>query len=121
MASRVARRDGAGTRGGFVWDGAALHLCDHVEVSTDWEGAEAYHAGVRALLRARDGQEWRVSGKVMNLIPLRNRRNDPEGNPLVTRISERMTEWTLEDGRVGYGLSEYLDQIVDGRPVGIAE
>ena len=32
-----------------------------------------------------------------------------------------MTEWTLDDGRIGYGLSEYLDQIIDGAPVGIAE
>ncbi len=52
----------------------------------------------------------------MNLIPLRNRR---EG--LVTRISEGLTEWRLDDGRVGYGLSEYLDQIIDARPVGIDE
>jgi hypothetical protein len=50
------------------------------------------------------------------LIPLRNRRDG-----LVTRISEGMTEWRLEDGRVGYGLSEYLDQIVDGKPVGLDE
>ncbi len=57
-----------------------------------------------------------VKGKVLNLIPLRNRRDG-----LVTRISEGLTEWTLEDGRVGYGLSEYLDQIVDDQPVGIAE
>jgi hypothetical protein len=57
----------------------------------------------------------------MNLIPLRNRRPDPDGNMLVTRISEGITEWTLDDGRVGYGLSEYLDQIIDGAPVGRAE
>jgi hypothetical protein len=30
-------------------------------------------------------------------------------------------EWTLDDGRVGYGLSEYLDQIIDGKPVGVDE
>jgi hypothetical protein len=30
-----------------------------------------------------------------------------------------MTEWRW-DGRTGYGLSEYLDQIVDDRPVGAA-
>ena len=41
------------------------------------------------------------------------------GTSIVTRISEGMTEWRC-DGRVGYGLSEYLDQIVDGRPVGAA-
>ena len=37
----------------------------------------------------------------------------------MTRISEGMTEWR-SDGRVGFGLSEYLDQIVDGHPVGVA-
>ena len=55
---------------------------------------------------------------MLNLVPLRNRRTSPAGEELMTRISEGMTEWTL-DGRTGYGLSEYLDQIVDGRPVGI--
>ena len=53
---------------------------------------------------------------MLNLIPLRNRR---EG--LVTRISEGLTQWTLDDGRVGYGLSEYLDQILENQPVGIDE
>ena len=61
----------------------------------------------------------------MDLIPLRNRRQDPDGNWLMTRISEGMTRWTVEsgehEGQVGYGLSEYLDQIVDGTPVGLAE
>ena len=57
-----------------------------------------------------------MQGEVLNLIPLRNRR---EG--MVTRISEGLTEWTLADGRVGFGLSEYLDQIIDGEPVGIDE
>jgi hypothetical protein len=36
-----------------------------------------------------------------------------------------MTKWTIESGeyagKVGYGLSEYLDQIIDGSPVGLAE
>ena len=51
---------------------------------------------------------------MLSLIPLRNRRTTPEGEQLVTRISEGMTEWRC-DGQVGYGLSEYLDQIVDGQ------
>jgi hypothetical protein len=37
------------------------------------------------------------------MIPLRNRRAG-----IVTRIAEGMTEWNW-DGRIGYGLSEYLD------------
>jgi hypothetical protein len=57
----------------------------------------------------------------MSLVPRRNRRTDPDGNQLVTRISEGLTRWTTGDGRIGHGLSEYLDQIVDGSPVGLAE
>jgi hypothetical protein len=48
----------------------------------------------------------------MSFIPLRNRR---EGK--VTRIGEGLTEYSWE-GKTGYGLSEYLDQIEDGQPVG---
>ncbi len=62
-----------------------------------------------------------MRGSVLGLIPLRNRRRDTDGNELVTRISEGLTQWTLDDGRIGYGLSEYLDQIVDGVPVGLGE
>ena len=121
MGSRVARRDGEGSRGGFVWDSDKLHLCREFEISTEWEGDDTYHRTISATIGAGD-QEWKVTGTVMNLIPLRNRREDPStGEMLVTRISEGMTEWTLDDGRVGYGLSEYLDQIIDDEPVGIAE
>jgi hypothetical protein len=122
MGSRVARRDADGTRGGFVWEDGKLHYCDSLELKTTYEGDESYHETISAVLKSsRSGKEWRISGRVMNLIPLRNRRPDPEGNMLVTRISEGMTEWTLDDGRVGYGLSEYLDQIIDDQPVGLAE
>jgi hypothetical protein len=120
MGSRIAKRDGAGSRGGFVWEDGTLHHCDDFEISTEWTGEGSYHDRISATLRSRD-REWKVTGKVIDLIPLRNRRNDPDGNLLVTRISEGMTEWTLADGRVGYGLSEYLDQIVDDQPVGLAE
>jgi len=121
MGSRVARRDGEGTRGGFVWEDGELHLCRDFEISTEWQGEDTYHQHISATLRSGE-KEWKVTGKVLDLIPLRNRRPDPDtGDMLVTRISEGMTEWTLDDGRTGYGLSEYLDQIIDGAPVGIAE
>ena len=51
-----------------------------------------YHDAVGARLRSGD-REWHVRGEVMNLIPLRNRRNE-----MVTRISEGITRWTLDDG-----------------------
>jgi hypothetical protein len=120
MVSRVARKDGEGTRGGFVWDGSTLHLCDRATLSTVWTGEDHYHDEIEAVMQSKD-REWRMTGKVLNLIPLRNRRPDPDGNMLVTRISEGMTQWTLDDGTVGYGLSEYLDQIIGDRPVGMDE
>jgi len=115
MASRIASASGPGTRGGFVWDGGELHLCDSCTLSTSWTDEGSYHRAVDFTL-SRGDRSWSVSGEVMNLMPLRNRRDGR-----ITRISEGMTRWTLPDGRVGYGLSEYLDQIVDGAPVGLEE
>ena len=60
-----------------------------------------------------------MTGKVLSLIPLRNRRKTPDGQELNTRITEGMTEYratTWSDT----GLSEYLDQIVDGKPVSVS-
>jgi hypothetical protein len=119
MGSRIARRDGPGTRGGFVWEDGRLHLCDDFRVSTVWD-ADRYHTAVEAEL-VSGPRRWAVHGTVLRLIPLRNRRTDPDGNELLTRIGEGLTRWTLDDGRVGFGLSEYLDQIVAGAPVGIDE
>lgn len=133
MASRIARRDSDGTRGGFVWDGDRMHVIRHVTVNTDWSEPGTYHRRVEATLStadpsrpspARDAsadRSWTLVGEVSSLIPLRNRRDE-----LVTRISEGLTTWTLTptDGgpsRTAYGLSEYLDQIIDGAPVGIDE
>jgi hypothetical protein len=120
MGSRIARRDSEGTRGGFVWDGSQLLACHDFEIRTDWTTPDLYHRGVDAVLRAEDTEgrahQWQVHGDVLNLIPLRNRRDG-----LVTRISEGLTRWTLDDGRVGFGWSEYLDQILEERPVGMDE
>jgi hypothetical protein len=126
MASRVAKKEGPGTRGGFVWENGKLHLCDHVEITTETRGDEQYHHTVHGLIRSsRSDREWRFTGEALSLIPLRNRRQTPEGEWLHTRISEAMTRWTIHsgefEGRVGYGMSEYLDQIIDEAPVGLAE
>jgi hypothetical protein len=63
------------------------------------------HDRLRAVLHCADGKTLEVEGRVLSLIPLRNRRNGS-----TTRISEGMTKWTCE-GRTGFGLSEYLDQV----------
>ena len=60
-----------------------------------------------------DDDTYELHGDVWSSIPLRNRRAGQ-----VTRLTEGMTRWTCGD-LVGSGLSEYLDQVVDGAPVGI--
>ncbi|MCZ7525122.1 MAG: hypothetical protein M5U14_01235 [Acidimicrobiia bacterium] len=119
VVSIIARRDGARHVGGMVLvDGAYRELTD-ATIETDYDGTDRYHRRVRARAVTAEA-EYEIEGRVLNLIPLRNRRSTPEGAELVTRISEGMTEWRC-DGRTGYGLSEYLDQIVDGAPVGANE
>ena len=59
------------------------------------------------------------SGVTPILGMLRNRRTAADGTQLQTRITEGMTEYRCGD-LVGYGLSEYLDQIIDGQPNGKA-
>jgi hypothetical protein len=119
MGSHVARKDGGGGRGGFVWQDGMLHVVDDITVDTEWVGDERYHREMKVrLASSKSDRTWEIEGTAFNLIPLRNRRTTPDGDELLTRISEGMTEWRTSDGKVGYGLSEYLDQIVDGIPVG---
>lgn len=115
MGSRIARHDREGLRGGFIWDGDRIIPCTGFEIATEWTDEGTYHRAISATLHHEEGSLG-ITGRVLNLIPLRNRRDGR-----VTRISEGLTEWTLDDGRVGYGLSEYLDQLIDDRPVGLAE
>jgi hypothetical protein len=118
VVSIITARDGSRRVGG-VWleDGEYTQLTS-ATIATEWRTDDHYHERIRAVVGA-GGVERVIEGTVLSLIPLRNRRTTPEGEQLVTRISEGMTEWRCE-GRTGYGLSEYLDQIVDGKPVGIA-
>jgi hypothetical protein len=91
-------------------------MIEEVRIETEWD--ENYcQTSLKAWAKTAE-REYEVEGKVLNLIPLRNRRKAPDGTELETRITEGMTEYRC-DGRVGYGMSEYLDQIIDGKPVGM--
>jgi hypothetical protein len=86
------------------------------ELSSEWDLNE-YQTALHAKIKTKSGRTYDVKGRVLSLIPLRNRRTARDGTELMTRITEAMTEYTC-DGLTGYGMSEYLDQIVDGRPLG---
>jgi hypothetical protein len=107
--------DSAQASGWIVHGGTCLPVEDaRIESSYDLNG---YQTRLKILARTLD-QEYAIDGRVRALLPLRNRRRLRDGTPLVTRICEGMTEYVCE-GRTALGMSEYLDQIVDGRPVGI--
>ena len=78
-----------------------------------------YHQSIAATLRRDEERRGGSPARWRHDPPAQPRR--PDGDGSVTRIGEGLTQWTLDDGRVGYGLSEYLDQIIDDQPVGLAE
>jgi len=104
-ATWIANRDGGEVRGGFLHRGRTLTRIDCVEIETEFTGEQRVHDRLRVRLGCADGETLEVEGRVLSLIPLRNRRDGGR-----TRISEGMTRWTC-GGRTGYGLSEYLDQL----------
>ena len=91
-------------------------LVTHIELASDYD--ERHQAiGQHARFRTQSGVEYEMTGRALASIPLRNRRRDETGNPLHTRITEAMTEFRC-NGHTGYGMAEYLDQMVDERPAG---
>jgi hypothetical protein len=118
MISLIGTDDPTAPRqGGMVLSGGEYSKVRECRIDTDWD-VDRYQRAMRCWVRT-DEREYEVTGEVLSLIPLRNRRTTPDGDRLVTRITEAMTRFEC-DGRRGIGMSEYLDQLVDGTPVGPA-
>lgn len=105
MATITVNRDGSGRPGGFIArKGKPFLNIVKVDVQTEFAGDQQLHDKIKAVCQTSDGgAPIVITGKVLSMIPLRNRRAG-----IVTRIAEGMTEWNW-DGKIGYGLSEYLD------------
>lgn len=102
------------TRDGKVMGYDLIETCEMTSTLDEFDQAQEQIAKIRTVA----GREYTVTGKSLSLIPLRNRRQTDAGEWRVTRITEAMHEFKC-DGLTGYGMSEYLDQMVDGKPVGI--
>ncbi|HYB89588.1 MAG TPA: hypothetical protein VEC38_00945 [Candidatus Binataceae bacterium] len=107
MATITVNRDGTEHQGGFIARKGQPNLnIQKVKIDTEFAGEQQLHDRIKVTCTAEDGGEPAViTGKVISMIPLRNRRAG-----IVTRIAEGMTEWRWGD-KVGYGLSEYLDHL----------
>jgi hypothetical protein len=105
MVSTIWRDPEHRTQGGVVYRGEKMDQIVGVDIDTQFDGNGLFHRDLVAHLTLNTGEKLDVSGKVMAFIPLRNRR---EG--MTTHVGEGMTEYRCGDA-VGYGLSEYLDQV----------
>jgi hypothetical protein len=115
FAVTVSGDEAGGRRaGGFLYDrarhGDGWVPVRGVDLASEFDD-RWYHSSLRVTVHT-DDHSYDVEGEVRALIPLRNRRNG-----MTTRITEGMTRWRCGDIE-GSGLAEYLDQVVDGRPVG---
>ncbi len=107
MATVTVNRDGSEHPGGFIArKGQPTVNVRKVEIETEFTGEQQLHDKIKATVRT-DGSDDPIviTGKVISMIPLRNRRAG-----MTTRIAEGMTEWRWGD-KVGYGLAEYLDHL----------
>ncbi|MEX2236106.1 MAG: hypothetical protein WEB00_01030 [Dehalococcoidia bacterium] len=105
MGSEVVQHDGTRRQGGVVVRDGVMHNVRGIEIETKFGDNDLYHESFTATLTLENGEDLKVDGLVKSFIPLRNRR---EGR--VTHIGEGMTEYRCGE-HVGYGLSEYLDQV----------
>jgi hypothetical protein len=101
----IIRTNGRGEGGGLFHEGDQLRRIARSTLTTEYEPGTQYHKSLRAELEMEDGGNHVIEGRVMGYIPLRNRRSGTN-----THVGEGMTEYTLDGERVGYGLSEYLNQ-----------
>ncbi|MCB1747618.1 MAG: hypothetical protein H6977_01455 [Gammaproteobacteria bacterium] len=114
MLLKITDRDGRTRRQGVLqYDGAYEEITD-MDLYTEWDAAKdpvRMRLGVRT---ARRGVL--MEGEVLRLAPLRNRRKVGD-QVLQSRIAEGLTLWRWDD-REGMGVTEYIEILEDGEPVG---
>ena len=114
MLLKITGRDGVTRRHGVLQIGTDYEEITDLDLFTDWTDAKdpaSIQLGVRT-----DNRAVRMSGRVLRLAPLKNRRT-VNGEVLQSRIAEGLTEWDW-DGRKGIGMTEYIEFLEDGEPVG---
>ena len=114
MLLKITDKAGRSRRVGVLLvDGVYEDILD-MDVVTEWNDKQdpaKVTLGVRTANR-----HALIHGEIVTMAPLRNRR-EADGETLVSRIAEGFTEFTW-DGAVGYGMTEYIERIEDGKLVG---
>ena len=114
MLLKITDKSGHARRVGVLLvDGQYEEITD-LDVITDWTGRQDPHR-VRLGVRTANRKAV-VTAEILNLAPLRNRRRAGD-ETLVSRIAEGHTRF-LWDGRQGFGMTEYIERIEDGKLAG---
>jgi hypothetical protein len=85
-----------------------------LDLSTEWTEKQDPQRVALGVVTAK--RKALITGEIIRLAPLRNRRK-ADGEVLVSRIAEGFTRYSW-DGRQGYGMTEYIERIEDGRLAG---
>ena len=114
MLLKITDKGGRARRVGVILvDGQYEDIVD-MDVTTEWSEAQD---PVRMTLGVRTPTRRElITGEVLTMAPLRNRRQIGD-QTLVSRIAEGYTKFTW-NGAVGYGMTEYIERIEDGRLAG---
>jgi hypothetical protein len=114
MLLKITGEKGQARRlGVLLIDGRYEEVVD-LDLTTDWTDQRDPRRVSLAVRTAH--RKAIISGEIIKLAPLRNRRK-ADGATLESRIAEGFTRFTW-DGRQGYGMTEYIERIEDGRLAG---
>ncbi len=114
MLLKRAGPDGRAFRSGaLLVDGAYEEILD-LDTFTDWTDAKDPRA-MRITARTANRTAI-ITARVLQVAPLRNRRKIGD-IVLQSRIAEAITEFTW-DGARAFGMSEYIERIENGEPIG---
>lgn len=100
---------------GMVLRDGKLSYVERIDIQSSYGPEPYYPETMRMTLHTADGSTHQVSGKSLNLVPLRNRRHGE-----VARLAELVCRYEF-DGLTAYGISEYHDRMTDGIPAGMNE
>ncbi|MEM7542385.1 MAG: hypothetical protein AAF384_12495 [Pseudomonadota bacterium] len=111
---KIANTNGSIRRAGVLFvDGDYEPILD-LDIDTSWDQQRdpvAVTLNIRTARRAAF-----IEGRVLRCAPLRNRRKIG-GEIVESRIAEAFTELTWGK-RTGYGMTEYVEKLIDGVPAG---
>lgn len=114
MLLKITDRSGHSRRVGVLLVEGRYEEITDLDVLTEWtekQDPSRVRIGVRTATRKAV-----ITAEILSLAPLRNRRQ-ADGETLVSRIVEGHSRFIWDD-KVGFGMSEYIERIEDGKLAG---